>query len=170
MTTPTEPYRRGDGRAHAEGERGEVIDDDFATVLPAAQGAAEWAVADLYRSHQVPILRYLRAQAPGHEEDLASETWLAAARNLRSFEGGHDDFAGWLFTIAHRRLLDHRRAQRRRPADPGAPATIEARAVSSPSRSPLRSPAGWRTRKRLASSLVSPRTRPRCCSCGSSAV
>lgn len=110
-----------------------MIDDDFATVLPAAQGAAEWAVADLYRSHQVPILRYLRAQAPGHEEDLASETWLAAARNLRSFEGGRDDFAGWLFTIAHRRLLDHRRAQRRRPADPGAPATIEARAVSSPS-------------------------------------
>jgi RNA polymerase sigma-70 factor (ECF subfamily) len=102
-----------------------VIGDDFPSVLRAAQSGGEWAVAALYRAHQARILRYLRAQAPGHEEDLASETWLAAARNLRSFDGDEDAFAGWLFTIAHRRLLDHRRALRRRPTDLHEPARLE---------------------------------------------
>ncbi|HUQ39078.1 MAG TPA: RNA polymerase sigma factor, partial [Acidimicrobiales bacterium] len=49
-------------------------------------------------------------------EDVASATWLDAARNLRSFAGTEDDFRGWLFSIARRRLIDHLRRQERRPA------------------------------------------------------
>jgi RNA polymerase sigma-70 factor (ECF subfamily) len=108
--------------------------EDFEATLQAAQAGAEWAVARLYRSHHHRVLRYLRAQAPGDEEDLASETWLSAARNLRGFQGTEDDFGGWLFTIAHRRLLDHRRVQRRRPSEPGTPETIDAlRRTAAPS-------------------------------------
>ncbi len=86
--------------------------------LRAAQAGAEWAVTDLYRRHAPGLVRYLRARAPREFEDIASSTWLDAARNLRSFTGGEDAFAGWLFTIARRRLVDHRRAAGRRPLDP----------------------------------------------------
>ncbi|HJR27013.1 MAG TPA: sigma factor, partial [Acidimicrobiales bacterium] len=90
----------------------------FHTVLAAAQEGAEWAVGELYRAHAPAIERYLRAQEPREHADIAADTWLDAARNLRTFRGDEDGFAGWLFTIARRRLVDHRRARRRRPVDP----------------------------------------------------
>jgi RNA polymerase sigma-70 factor (ECF subfamily) len=91
--------------------------ETFDTVLQAAQAQADWAVAALYRDHNPKLLRYLRAQAGADGEDLAADTWLAAARNLRSFSGDEHAFAGWLFTIARRRLIDHRRATGRRPVE-----------------------------------------------------
>lgn len=96
----------------------------FASRLAAAQAGAEWAVADLYRTHAPAISRYLRAHEPQDHPDIASETWLDAARNLHTFSGDEDGFAGWLFTIARRRLIDHRRAGRRRPADPSPDAAF----------------------------------------------
>lgn len=90
----------------------------FASTLAAAQAGAEWAVADLYRAHNPRVLRYLRAQEPREFADIASDTWLDAARNLHTFTGDEDAFAGWLFTITRRRLTDHRRKRRRRPVDP----------------------------------------------------
>jgi RNA polymerase sigma-70 factor (ECF subfamily) len=95
---------------------GAVSSSPFESVLLAAQAGADWAVAELYRAHDPKIARYLRAQEPVDHEDIASETWIDAARNLRSFTGSEDAFAGWLFTIARRRLIDHRRARHRRPA------------------------------------------------------
>lgn len=95
-------------------------------MLLAAQAGAEWAVADLYRAHAPKVLRYLRAHEPVDHADIAGDTWLDAARNLRTFTGDEHAFAGWLFTIARRRLVDHRRARRRRPVDP-APADTFAR-------------------------------------------
>jgi RNA polymerase sigma-70 factor (ECF subfamily) len=59
-------------------------------------------------------LRYLRAQAPTHGEDLASEVWLDAAAGLGRFDGNEAGFRRWLFTIAHRRLIDFRRREQRR--------------------------------------------------------
>lgn len=92
--------------------------EEFETTLLAAQAGADRAVAVLYRAHNPRILRYLRAQEPTEYADIAADTWLDAARNLRRFKGTDDDLAGWLFTIARRRLSDHRRAKRRRPVDP----------------------------------------------------
>jgi RNA polymerase sigma-70 factor (ECF subfamily) len=89
--------------------------EGFSSTLPAAQAGAEWALTALYRAHNPRILRYLWAQVGQEAEDVASEMWLDAARNLRSFTGDEDAFRGWLFTIAHRRLIDHRRRTLRRP-------------------------------------------------------
>lgn len=106
-------------------------DQRFEAVLAASQAGEEWALAALYRSLQPALLAYLRTRRPGDAEDLAAETWIAAARALRRFRGGEDDFRRWIFTIAHRRLLDLQRADRRRPptvraanpdSDPAAPA------------------------------------------------
>lgn len=94
-----------------------VNDESFDAVLAAAQAGGEWALARLYRQHNPPLLRYLRANAGADGDDLASQTWLDAARNLGRFTGDQDAFAGWLFTIARRRLIDHRRRGGRRRED-----------------------------------------------------
>lgn len=94
--------------------------EGFQTTLTAARAGAEWAFAALYADHQPRLLRYLRAQHPRDAEDIASEAWLDAARNLASFTGSEDAFRGWLYTIARRRLTDHRRQDGRRPSTPTA--------------------------------------------------
>src|SRR5512132_3442835 len=88
----------------------------FASVLAAAKTGAEWALSVLYREFQPALLRYLSAQAPADGEDLASEVWLDAAAGLTRFEGDEHGFRAWLFTIAHRRLVDLRRRDARRRA------------------------------------------------------
>lgn len=85
----------------------------FGGVLAAARAGATWALAALYREFQPAILRYLRAQAPSHAEDLAAEVWLDAAAGLGRFDGDEAGFRRWLFTIAHRRLVDQRRRDAR---------------------------------------------------------
>jgi RNA polymerase sigma-70 factor (ECF subfamily) len=91
------------------------LGDQFQGILTAAQDGGEWAVATLYRSLQPAVVGYLRARAGGDAEDLASETWLAVARALPTFSGDEAAFRSWVFTIAHRRLVDHHRAVARRP-------------------------------------------------------
>ena len=95
----------------------ERIGESFDGVLAAAQEGAEWAVAVLYRSLQPQVLRFLRARVPQDAEDIASQAWLEVARALPRFSGEEDDFRALVFTIARRRLADHRRATRRRPVD-----------------------------------------------------
>jgi RNA polymerase sigma factor (sigma-70 family) len=43
--------------------------------------------------------------------------FLEVVRSLPRFEGDEAGFRSWVFTIAHRRLIDARRAARRRPTD-----------------------------------------------------
>lgn len=105
-----------------------MIGADFDGVLAAAQAGAEWAFVALYQDLNPGLLRYLSAQAPSAGEDLASETWLAAARQLDSFRGGEKPFRAWLFTIGRRRLVQHWREERRRPAHPVDPETLVDRA------------------------------------------
>jgi RNA polymerase sigma-70 factor, ECF subfamily len=94
--------------------------DDFAAVLQAARLGEEWAFSALYQTFNARVLRYFASRVPDVAEDLAAETWLGAARTLSSFEGGEQAFRAWIFTIAHRQLVQHwRDGARRPPADPG---------------------------------------------------
>ncbi|MHB1711267.1 MAG: RNA polymerase sigma factor [Acidimicrobiales bacterium] len=83
--------------------------------LEGARDGDEWGITALFRAFQPQLLGYLRHHAPDVAEDLASETWLAAAKGLHGFEGGIGDFRAWLFTIARRRVVDHYRSRARRP-------------------------------------------------------
>ena len=82
---------------------------------------------------------YLRAQGASEPEDLTSEVFLAVLRNLGSFDGDEPGFRSWVFTIAHRRLVDERRRAGRRPVpaplaeapDRPAPDDVEATVVDS---------------------------------------
>ncbi len=88
--------------------------------LRAAQAGDEAGLTTLFRVFQPRLLRYLRSREPRLADDLAADTWLAVAQRLGSFEGDSTDFAGWLFSIARRRMTDARRTASRRRTDPVA--------------------------------------------------
>ena len=64
------------------------------------------ALAELWRTHQAPLLRYLRSRRTPSPDDAASQVWIDVATSIDRFEGDDDDFRRWLFTIAHRRSVD----------------------------------------------------------------
>jgi RNA polymerase sigma-70 factor, ECF subfamily len=90
----------------------------FEAAIEGAQSGDDQAVAFLYDQIQPALLRYLRWQEASVAEDLASEVWLAVAEGLQRFEGDEAAFKGWIFTIARRRLADHRRRMGRRSTRP----------------------------------------------------
>ena len=58
---------------------------------------------------------YFRVQGARDVEDLTSEVFLGVFRNIRTFSGSQEDFRTWVFSVAHRRLIDERRRIGRRP-------------------------------------------------------
>ena len=106
-----------------------MSDDDLVVALQRAVKGDETGFAVLWRALQPAVLRYLRVVCGDAAEDVASETWLQAARDLSSFTGDVTAFRVWLFRIArHRGIDDRRRAWRRREeaSDVVEPATGEA--------------------------------------------
>jgi len=91
---------------------------DFDANLAKAREGDQRAMAALFTELQPLLLRYLRAKEPQAADDLAGEVWLGVVSGLQSFKGSERDFRGWVFTIAQRRVSDHRRRLGRRPADP----------------------------------------------------
>ena len=87
----------------------------FDAVLIAAQDGASWALERLFTTLAPVVTGYLRLQGSAEPEDLTSDVFLAVLRNLHGFQGDESGFRSWVFTIAHRRLLDERRRQGRRP-------------------------------------------------------
>src|SRR6478736_1098864 len=78
--------------------------DAFDAVLAAAQRGDEQAVVELYRDLHPRVSAYLRAREPRAAEDIEGEVWLAVATGLTKFTGGEEEFRGWVFSIARRRL------------------------------------------------------------------
>jgi RNA polymerase sigma-70 factor, ECF subfamily len=69
----------------------------------------------VYRSVQGPLLRYLEVLVGREDaEDVASETWAQAVRDLQRFAGDADGFRGWITTIGRHRALDLLRLRSRR--------------------------------------------------------
>lgn len=90
-------------------------EDLTASVQRMLQGDDE-AFRQVYRAIQPGLLRYVTVLVGGGEaEDVASEAWSQAVRDLHRFTGDGDGFRGWVSTIARHRALDHLRAQGRRP-------------------------------------------------------
>ena len=57
----------------------------------------------------------LRVQGAADPDDVTSEVFVGVLRSLASFSGSEEQFRSWVFTIAHRRLVDERRRAGRRP-------------------------------------------------------
>ena len=90
-------------------------DTDFSVTLEGAKAGEEWAWAALYRDLAGPVKGYLGSRGASDPEDLCSETFLQVAKGIGQFSGEYEAFRSWVFVIAHRRLIDHRRKQGRRP-------------------------------------------------------
>lgn len=100
-------------------------DEGFEDLLLAAGTGGEWAWTRIYNELAPKIVGYLRAHGAADPEDVAGEVFLQAVRGLSSFRGDERDFRAWMFTIAHRRLVDDRRRRRRRPVDATPPDVVE---------------------------------------------
>jgi RNA polymerase sigma factor (sigma-70 family) len=87
----------------------------FDDVLAAAQAGAAWAFEVLYRDLSPVVTGYLRLHGAVDPDDLASETFLGVFTGLAGFSGDEDALRSWVFTIAHRRLIDDWRRRSRRP-------------------------------------------------------
>ncbi len=92
------------------------VEPDLDAVLAAARAGDEAAMTQLFRQVHPGLLQYLRRRAPDVAEDLASETWMAAAGDFSGFAGDIGDFRAWLFTVARRRVADHYRRCGRTPS------------------------------------------------------
>jgi RNA polymerase sigma-70 factor, ECF subfamily len=76
----------------------------------------EEALRTVYRLVHPPLLRYLTVLVGPHDaEDVASEAWSQAFRDLDRFAGDADGFRGWLTTIGRHRAMDHLRRRQRQP-------------------------------------------------------
>jgi RNA polymerase sigma factor (sigma-70 family) len=79
----------------------------MAVDLPPFQHLLDAHVADLHR--------FCLAQAgPDHGPDCFQETVISALRAYPDLRDG-TNLRGWLFTIAHHKVIDHHRATNRRP-------------------------------------------------------
>ena len=87
----------------------------FDEVLGAAQQNAGWAFDRVYRSLAPAVAAYLRAQGVDDPDDVTSEVFLAVFSRIGSFRGDEAQFRSFVFTIAHHRIVDHRRRAARRP-------------------------------------------------------
>ena len=87
----------------------------FDDVLVAAQAGAPWAFEVLYRDLSPSVTGYLRMHGAAEPDDLASETFLGVFTGLAGFRGDEEALRAWVFTIAHRRLIDDWRRRSRRP-------------------------------------------------------
>ena len=102
----------------AVGDVGGVKVADLDAALDAARRGQEHGLTELWISLNPLILRYLRVLVGQAAEDVASETWLHAARDVRGFRGDAAGFRVWLFRVARHRGLDELRRAGRRLEDP----------------------------------------------------
>lgn len=98
------------------------FDGEFEGILAAARSNDPRAFERIFTTLAPVVTGYLRLQGAREPEDLTSEVFVAVIRKLATFEGDEAGFRSWVFTIAHRRLLDERRRAVRRPyPEPLAP-------------------------------------------------
>ena len=92
-----------------------TVGSPFDDVLAAARTGAAWAFEVLYRDLAPAVTGYLRLHGAVEPDDLASETFIGVFTGLSGFSGDEGALRAWVFTIAHRRLVDDWRRRSRRP-------------------------------------------------------
>jgi RNA polymerase sigma-70 factor (ECF subfamily) len=102
-----------------------VTQPAFEDVLVAARRSDGEAWQELYGAYAGRVHAYLRAQGAVDAEDLTSEVFLRVYARLDTFSGDEAQFRSWLFTVAHRILIDDVRRNRRRPQPTASPAAVE---------------------------------------------
>jgi RNA polymerase sigma-70 factor (ECF subfamily) len=87
--------------------------DTLEGALAHARAGDESGFLMLWTDLNPRLLRYLRVLGCDDPDDVASEAWLQAVRDLERFRGNAADFRGWLFTVARHRAVDDARSRTR---------------------------------------------------------
>ncbi|WP_420451255.1 RNA polymerase sigma factor [Ilumatobacter sp.] len=83
------------------------------TIARAREGDRD-ALAEIWRTYNPQVLRFLRGLRCGEPDDVASQVWVDVARSLDRFSGDGTGLQRWIFAIAHRRNIDAGRGAARR--------------------------------------------------------
>lgn len=112
-------------RASAADAHHPALTGEFSEILAEAQNGSAPACQWLYESVAGRVCGYARLHGSGEPEDVTSEVFLRVFDHLVEFAGDESGFRSWVFTIAHRLVIDeHRRAGRRpKPVELSAPLT-----------------------------------------------
>lgn len=87
----------------------------FDEVLAAAQEGDPSALSELWRRYAPTVAAFARAKGAAEPEETTSEVFLGVFGKLGDFRGDEDAFRGFLYTVAHRRVVDEHRRRSRRP-------------------------------------------------------
>ena len=158
------PMKEGRGRSSGGGPCGRVCRSTTSSPRPRPErrGPSRSSTA----ISRPAVTGYLRLHGAVEPDDLASETFIGVFTGLAGFSGDEGALRAWVFTIAHRRLVDDWRRRSRRPQvadDPGDLADLRRRATS-------RTTPWSAVRHRRPSTGCAPScptTSGPCCSCGS---
>ncbi|MEZ0577822.1 sigma-70 family RNA polymerase sigma factor [Nocardioides sp. MH1] len=106
----------GDARLAASSEDSPEERERLIGLVELARGGDADAFGMLYDHYQPSIYRFLyyRTRSIVVAEDLTSETFFRALRNMASFRWQGKDFGAWLMTIARNLATDHFKAGRTR--------------------------------------------------------
>jgi RNA polymerase sigma-70 factor, ECF subfamily len=107
-------YGDSDHAASSEGSEGER--SRLIALVELARGGDSEAFGQLYDHYQGSVYRFVfhRTRSQTVAEDLTSETFLRALRNIGAFRWQGKDFGAWLMTIARNLCTDHFKAGRTR--------------------------------------------------------
>jgi RNA polymerase sigma-70 factor, ECF subfamily len=87
--------------------------DAFDDALFQARAGDEAGFRVLWSKLQPLLRRYLQGLGCDDIDDVASETWLQAIRDLGRFTGSGADFRAWLLTLGRHRAIDAARSRAR---------------------------------------------------------
>jgi RNA polymerase sigma-70 factor, ECF subfamily len=106
----------GDAEMAASSEESEADRTRLIALVELARGGDAEAFGQLYDHYQPSVYRFLfyRTRSATLAEDLTSETFFRALRNMTSFRWQGKDFGAWLMTIARNLATDHFKAGRTR--------------------------------------------------------
>ena len=83
--------------------------------LDRARAGSSDAFELIYASLAPVVAGYLRMSGVRDVDGITNEVFLHVLRGVRRFRGEWPAFRSWVFTIAHHRMVDDRRAAARRP-------------------------------------------------------
>lgn len=92
-----------------------ATESELGVLLAGARGGSAAAFERIYQELAAPVASYLRWNGVADVDGLTNEVMANVHRGLPRFQGDWTAFRSWVFTIAHHRLIDDRRAARRRP-------------------------------------------------------
>ncbi len=106
----------GDHDLAASSEESEADRSRLIALVELARGGDSDAFGLLYDHYHGSVYRFLyyRTRSAPLAEDLTSETFFRALRNMTSFRWQGKDFGAWLMTIARNLATDHFKAGRTR--------------------------------------------------------